>query len=109
MKKKKQKFRKIIKLLFLFLATLFVSLQIFAQNTVTGKVSSVEAKIADIKPRNASGIQASNWNIGAETMDRDYTIYENWKEYLAPLGIKKARLQSGWARTEIKPGVYNFA
>ena len=89
----------------LLLGVMLISPGIFAQKNNTVSFS----KIGDIKPRNASEIQASNWNIGAETMDRDYTIYENWKEYLAPLGIKKARLQSGWARTEIKPGVYNFA
>ena len=36
-------------------------------------------------------------------MDRDFTIYRNWKEYLGPLGIKKARIQSGWAKTEKSP------
>ena len=33
-------------------------------------------------------------------MDRDYTVYEKWKEHLGPLGFKKARLQAGWAKTE---------
>ena len=66
-------------------------------------------KIGEIKPRSADQIQANNWSVGAETMDRDYTIYENWKEYLAPLGVKKARLQSGWAKTEKVVGQYDFA
>ncbi len=42
-------------------------------------------------------------------MDRDYTIYKNWKSYLGPLGIKKARIQGGWAKTERQKGVYNWA
>jgi len=62
-----------------------------------------------IKSRPASEIQASNWSVGAETMDRDYTIYRNWKPYLGPLGFKKARLQAGWAKTEKERGVYDWA
>jgi hypothetical protein len=62
-----------------------------------------------VKPRLASEIEASNWSVGAETMDRDYTVYRNWKSYLGPLGIKKARLQAGWAKTEKEKGVYDWA
>ncbi|WKN43856.1 GH39 family glycosyl hydrolase [Tunicatimonas pelagia] len=65
--------------------------------------------VGKVSPRHAKDIQASSWSIGAETMDRDYTIYNNWKKYLGPLGIKKARLQAGWAKTEYKEGHYNFA
>jgi hypothetical protein len=62
-----------------------------------------------LKPRPASEIQSSNISVGAEMMDRDYTIYKNWKEYLGPLGVKKARIQSGWAKCEKVQGVYNWA
>jgi hypothetical protein len=62
-----------------------------------------------IQPRSASEIQASNWSVGAETMDRDYTIYANWKQYLGPLGFKKARLQAGWAKTERVKDIYDWA
>lgn len=62
-----------------------------------------------VMPRHAREIPSSNWSVGAETMDRDYTIYANWKEYLGPLGIKKARVQSGWAKTEKEPGVYDWS
>ncbi len=65
--------------------------------------------VGRIKSRAASEIQASNWSVGAETMDRDYTIYRNWKSYLGPLGFKKARLQAGWAKTEKEKGVYDWA
>ena len=71
--------------------------------------SSEGAYRGKVSPRHAKDIQASNWSIGAETMDRDYTIYNNWKAYLGPLGIKKARLQAGWAKTEYQKGHYNFA
>jgi hypothetical protein len=61
-----------------------------------------------IKPRLAAEIHASNWSIGAETMDRDYTVYEDWKPYLGPLGFKKARIQVGWAKTEKQKGRYDW-
>jgi acetyl esterase/lipase len=64
--------------------------------------------IGKLRARHARDIEASNWSIGAETMDRDFTIYANWREYLGPLGAKKARIQSGWAKTEKKPGVFDW-
>jgi hypothetical protein len=65
--------------------------------------------LGKIKPRSAKEIQSSLISVGAEMMDRDYTIYKNWKEYLGPLGVKKARIQSGWAKCEKIQGVYNWA
>ena len=62
-----------------------------------------------IAPRDAKSIESSNWSVGAETMDRDYTIYANWKSWLGPLGVKKARIQSGWAKTEKTKGEYDWA
>lgn len=62
----------------------------------------------EIRHRSAKEIVASNWSVGAETMDRDFTIYKHWKKYLGPLGAKKARIQSGWAKTETEPGKYNW-
>jgi hypothetical protein len=62
-----------------------------------------------IQPRSANEIVASNWSVGAEAIDLGQIVYDNWKEYLGPLGVKKARVQAGWWRTESKPGVYDFA
>jgi len=62
-----------------------------------------------IAPRHAREIESSAWAVGAETMDRDYTIYNNWKNYLGPLGVKMARIQSGWAKTEKEKGKYDWA
>ena len=61
-----------------------------------------------LKPRHAREIQSSLISVGAEMMDRDYTIYKNWKDYLGPLGVKKARIQSGWAKCEKIQGVYDW-
>jgi len=65
--------------------------------------------LGTIRPKHAREIESSNWAVGAETMDRDYTIYANWRNYLGPLGVKKARIQSGWAKTEQEPGKYDWA
>jgi hypothetical protein len=51
----------------------------------------------------------NNLTVGCETLDRDYADYDAYKEYLAPLGIKKIRLQGGWAKTEKVKGVFDFA
>lgn len=61
-----------------------------------------------ISPRHAKDIVASNLWVGGETLDRDYANYDEYKKYLGPLGAKKLRLQSGWAKTEKEKGVYDF-
>ncbi|OAM89747.1 hypothetical protein OH491_18155 [Termitidicoccus mucosus] len=66
-------------------------------------------EIGKIKPRHARNIPSSNLWIGGETLDRDYANYEQYKAWLGPLGAKKLRLQSGWAKTERAKGVYDFA
>lgn len=72
-------------------------------------LSKTHPRLGTVAPRPAREVTASNWSVGAETMDRDFTIYKNWREYLGPLGIKKARIQSGWAKTEKEAGKYDFA
>ncbi len=42
-------------------------------------------------------------------MDRDYTVFANYKDWLGPLGIKRIRQQAGWAKCEKVVGVYNWA
>lgn len=66
-------------------------------------------RIGTIKPRPANEIESSNWIIGCETLDRDLTDYEQYKTYLVPLGIKRLRMQAGWAKTEKTKGVYDWA
>ncbi len=41
-------------------------------------------------------------------MDRGLTIWDNYKSYLKPLGVKKIRLQGGWAKCEKVKGVYDW-
>ncbi|MBC8127159.1 MAG: beta-galactosidase [Gloeobacteraceae cyanobacterium ES-bin-144] len=66
-------------------------------------------QIGTIKPRNTNEISGSNWTLGCETLDRDFADYQEYKEYIVPLGIKTIRLQAGWAKTEKVKGKYDFA
>ncbi|MBC8152475.1 MAG: hypothetical protein H7Z72_06155 [Bacteroidetes bacterium] len=66
-------------------------------------------RLGTVKPRSTSEIDASNWLLGCETMDRDFTDYDQYKEYLAPLGIKRLRMQAGWDKTEKVKGQYDWA
>ena len=62
--------------------------------------------LGKVAPRHAKDIASSPWSIGAETIDRDFTVYEHFKKYLGPLGAKGVRLQAGWAKCEKTKGVY---
>lgn len=64
--------------------------------------------IGTIQARNANEIVSSNWLIGCETLDRDFADYDQYKEYLNPLGIKRLRLQAGWAKIEKVKGKYDW-
>lgn len=66
-------------------------------------------RIGTLEPKNVRQIGTSRWTLGCETIDREYSDYNSFKEYLPALGIKRIRLQGGWARTEKLPGTYDFA
>jgi hypothetical protein len=53
-------------------------------------------------------IASSPWSVGCETIDREYTVFNQYQHYVGELGVKSARLQSGWARCEPEKGVYTF-
>ncbi|CCH53422.1 hypothetical protein BN8_02517 [Fibrisoma limi BUZ 3] len=62
-----------------------------------------------VKLRSTNEIASSNWLIGCETLDRDFTDYDQYKGYLVPLGIKRLRMQAGWDKTEKVKGQYDWA
>jgi hypothetical protein len=66
-------------------------------------------KIGTLVPKSINEISTSIWSLGCETLDRNLASWENYRNYIRPLGIKHIRLQGGWARTEKEKGVYNFA
>src|SRR5215203_3519588 len=65
-------------------------------------------KIGSLQPRSTTEIQSSRITVGCETLDRDLAVWDNYKAYLKPLGVKKIRLQAGWAKCEKTQGVYDW-
>jgi len=61
-----------------------------------------------IKTRSAKEITASDLGVGCEVLGRGYAYYDGYKEYLGELGVKHARFQSSWAKTEKEKGYYDF-
>ncbi len=57
-------------------------------------------RIGTIRPRSATEIGPSNWTLGCETLDRDFADWDQYRDYIAPLGLKTIRLQAGWAKCE---------
>ncbi len=59
--------------------------------------------------RNSSEIKASYCGVGCETLDRDYFDPVPVFPQLPELGVKWARLQTGWIKCEREPGKYDFS
>ena len=72
------------------------------------KIQILFPEIGRIRPRSVREIAGSKFTLGCETLDRGYADYEEYKEYIPPLGIKTIRLQAGWGKTEKVRGVYDF-
>ena len=66
-------------------------------------------RLGTLRPRPAGEIHGSNWTLGCETLDRGFANFGEYREFLAPLGIKTIRLQAGWAKCEREQGKYDFA
>jgi polysaccharide biosynthesis protein PslG len=64
---------------------------------------------AKLKPRPSARIVASSLSVGFETLDRQFFDPLKTFPHLAQLGVKWARCQTGWARTETTRGQYDFA
>ncbi len=65
-------------------------------------------RLGTIQPKSTKEIKSSRITVGCETLDRDHTVWDNYKDYLPPLGVKKIRLQAGWAKCEKTKGVYDW-
>ena len=66
-------------------------------------------KIGVLRPRSTDEITGSMFTLGCEVLDRDFADYDEYKEYIVPLGIGTVRFQGGWAKSEKVPGKYDFA
>ena len=65
--------------------------------------------LGKIVPRNSRDIAASPLSVGFETLDRKMFDPERTYPHLAKLGVKWARVHTGWCRTELQRGQYDFA
>jgi hypothetical protein len=65
-------------------------------------------KVDQIKALNSKEIKKSRIGIGFEKLDRNVFDPEKAYDKMADLGVKWVRIQSGWERTEVEKGVYDF-
>jgi polysaccharide biosynthesis protein PslG len=89
-------------------ATRFINTEALAQSPLPATDFGL-ATIGKIAPRASLAINASPLSIGFETLDRKVFEPEKTYAHLAALGVKWARCQTGWARTERSKGEYDFA
>jgi len=103
----------IITICFCLAATLFIT----AIGTAAQKYSSWDQfcysgpglkQIGVLAVKHSREIESSPWSVGCETLDRDYGDFSKYKDYVGELGVKRARIQSGWAKCEKEKGVYDF-
>lgn len=66
-------------------------------------------EIGRLRTRTSKEIAASTWSVDCCTLDRDMADYDMYKTHLGELGVKHARLMTGWAKTERVRGRYDFA
>ena len=65
-------------------------------------------RVGTLAPRGTREERGQPWMLGCETLDRDFADFDQYKEFLEPLGIKRIRLQCGWAKCEKEKGRYDF-
>ena len=65
-------------------------------------------KVGKIVPKDGKNIKKSILGLGFEKLDRDVFDPEKAYDFVAKSGVKWARLQSGWQKTERKKGEYHF-
>ncbi len=65
-------------------------------------------KAGRIIPKKSIDIRHSKIGLGFEKLDRDVFDPEKAYKFVAESGVKWARLQSGWQRTEKEKGVFDF-
>ncbi|MDO5580353.1 MAG: beta-galactosidase [Planctomycetia bacterium] len=109
-----QKLFPLVRRTFLFLFAISAAFPIYAQmidNTHDRVQTTLDPgfeRIGTIMPRTAKEVGRSDFAIGCEMLPRDYGDFEEFKEYIAPLGIKRIRLHAGWAKIEPEKGKFDF-
>ena len=100
----------------IFAAALAVPLAVLAKPMIDDAHDRVQTtldpmmdRIGTLVPRSAKEIGPSRLALGCEMLPRDYGDFENFKEYMPPLGIARVRLHAGWAKLEPERGKWDFA
>ena len=65
-------------------------------------------KIGDVQILRPNDIENSPFSLGCETLDRELWKPNEVYPFLSDLGIKWARLQTGWVRCERRKGEYDW-
>jgi hypothetical protein len=68
----------------------------------------VSSAPGQLRTRTSLEVKASPFSVGMETLDRQLFDPERVYPHLARLGVKWARVQTGWNRCETVKGVYDF-
>ncbi len=72
------------------------------------QLPAAAAAVARVRPRPGKSIAASPLSVGMETLDRRMFDPARTYQQVGELGVKWARLQTGWARTERVRGEFDF-
>ncbi len=64
--------------------------------------------IGKVKPLSKDAVKCERFGIGLEKLDRNTFDPSKTYDYIAELGMKYVRIQSGWMRTEKEEGIYDF-
>lgn len=65
-------------------------------------------RIGTLRPRSTREIPGSSFTIGCEGIERDFAKFDEYRDFLGPLGIRRVRIQTGWAKCEPERGRYDF-
>jgi hypothetical protein len=104
-------------LIFTFIATFFILTYSVQSQQIDSSPDRVKIdlqipfkKIGTLQPRSTNEVSASRWSLGCEVLDRNYTDYHSYKEYLVPLGINWtfANFITSYIKRTYNPILLNF-
>lgn len=65
--------------------------------------------VGTLRPRDAAEVGDAGWVICPGAFERGFSIWEEQRDYIRPLGIKYLRVQVSWAKTEPEKGKFDFS
>lgn len=91
-----------------FIAGALLCVSATAQIELSHRSTSL-VEIGKLKNLTSKEIESSKLGIGFETLDRKVFDPSNYYDKVGDIGVKWARCQTGWARTETEKGKYDFS